>query len=235
MHSAQRVILITGTRKGIGKYLAHYYSDKGHQVIGCSRKPVNVELNNYQHFCLDVCDEKSVLNLFSEIRRKYSHLDVLINNAGIAAMNHALLTPLSVAQKIMDTNVIGSFLFCREAAKLMSKNKFGRIINFTTIAVRLKVEGEALYAASKAAIVSLTEILAKEFAEHGITVNAIGPTPIETDLIRAVPQDKIQQLLNQQSIHRFGALQDVSNVIDFYISLRSDFITGQTIFLGGVS
>lgn len=141
MHSVQRVILITGARKGIGKYLAHYYSDKGHQVIGCSRKSVNVEFDNYQHFCLDVCDEKSVLNLFSEIRRKYSHLDILINNAGIAAMNHALLTPLSVAQKIMDTNVISSFLFCREAAKLMSKNKFGRIVNFTTIAVPLKVEG----------------------------------------------------------------------------------------------
>ncbi|MEK6730656.1 MAG: SDR family oxidoreductase [Pseudomonadota bacterium] len=235
MHSVQRVILITGARKGIGKYLAHYYSDKGHQVIGCSRKSVNVEFDNYQHFCLDVCDEKSVLNLFSEIRRKYSHLDILINNAGIAAMNHALLTPLSVAQKIMDTNVISSFLFCREAAKLMSKNKFGRIVNFTTIAVPLKVEGEAIYASSKAAIVTMTEILGKEFAEYGITVNAIGPTPIETDLIRAVPQDKIQQLLNQQSIHRLGALQDISNVIDFYISSQSDFITGQTIFLGGVS
>jgi len=160
---------------------------------------------------------------------------VLINNAGIASMNLMLLTPLKTVQNILNTNVIGTFLFCREAAKLMKRNHYGRIVNFATVATPLKLEGEAIYAASKAAIVSLTEILAKELAEMGITVNAIGPTPVETDLIRSVPQEKIDALLSQQSIHRLGEFRDISNVIDFFIRPESNFVTGQVIFLGGVS
>ncbi len=150
-------------------------------------------------------------------------------------MNLMLLTPLKTVQNILNTNVIGTFLFCREAAKLMKRNHYGRIVNFATVATPLKLEGEAIYAASKAAIVSLTEILAKELAEMGITVNAIGPTPVETDLIRSVPQEKIDALLSQQSIHRLGEFRDISNVIDFFIRPESNFVTGQVIFLGGVS
>lgn len=103
----------------------------------------------------------------------------LINNAGIAAMNHAMPTPADSIQKVLNTNVPGTFLFCRDAAKLMKKNRFGRIVNFSTVAAPLKLEGEAAYAASKATVVTLTQILAREFAELGITVNAVGPTPID--------------------------------------------------------
>ena len=149
-------------------------------------------------------------------------------------MNHCLLTPMSSATKILQTNVLGTFLLCREAAKLMKKRKYGRIVNFATVATPLKLEGEALYAASKAAVVSLTEILARELAEYQITVNAIGPTPIQTDLIKAVPKPKMDDLLNRQAIKRFGHFQDVSNVIDFYIQPKSDFVTGQVLYLGGV-
>jgi 3-oxoacyl-[acyl-carrier protein] reductase len=130
--------------------------------------------------------------------------------------------------------VVGTFLFCREAAKLMKKNKYGRIVNFTTIAVPLKLAGEAIYVASKAAVLSLTEVLAREFAEFGITVNSVGPVPIETDLIRAVPKEKIDQLLAKQAIHRLGTCEDVANVIDFYLKKESGLVTGQNLFLGGV-
>lgn len=229
-----QVMLITGTRKGIGKYLVHYYTEKGFHVVGCSRKDVDYEISNYRHFCLDVSDEAKVKKMFFEIRKTHGRLDVLINNAGIASMNHFILTPLETVRKILDTNVIGTFLFCREAAKVMQKRRHGRIVNFATVAIPLKLEGEAIYAASKAAIISLTQILAKEVAPLGITVNAIGPTPVETDLIRAVPKEKLDALLDRQAIRRFGEFGDISNVIDFFIQPQSDFVTGQVVFLGGV-
>lgn len=227
-------MLITGTRKGIGRFLAEYYIEKNYLVIGCSRDHSDLSSPDYQHFCLDVADEINVKKMFIEIRKVYGGLDVLINNAGIASMNHSLLMPLDTVNNIMNTNVIGTFLFCRESAKIMKKNKFGRIINFSTVATPLKLEGESIYAASKAAILSLTEILGREFAEYGITVNAVGPTPVKTDLIKSVPKDKMDRLLARQAINRFGTEEDVANVIDFYIREESSFITGQNLYLGGI-
>lgn len=230
-----KVILISGTRKGIGRFLAEYYTDKGMQVIGCSRKQIDYELKNYQHFCADVSNESDVKKMITAVRKDYQRLDVVVNNAGVASMNHILLTPLKTVQDLLNTNFIGTFLFCREAAKLMRKNNYGRIVNFVTVATPLKLEGEAIYASSKAAVEALTKILAKELSELRITVNAIGPTPIKTDLIKNIPQKKINKLISQQAIRRFGEHRDIANVIDFFISPESDFVTGQIIYLGGVS
>ena len=201
------VMLITGTRKGIGKYLVEYYADKGFNVIGCSRGNNEYEIKGYKHFCLDVADENAVKKMFNTIRKDYGRLDILINNAGIASMNHILLTPKKTVEKIFNTNVIGTFLFCREAAKLMKKKDCGRIVNFATVATPLKLEGEAIYAASKAAIVSLTEIMAKELADMNITVNAVGPTPIKTDLIRSVQKIKLKHYLECNLLNDLESLK----------------------------
>lgn len=230
----RRVMVITGTRKGIGKYLAEYYAEKEFYVVGCSRGDIDFEFDNYHHFCLDVSEEFPVKKMFSEIRKKYGRLDILINNAGIASMNHSLLTPVSTVRKILDTNVVGTFIFSREAAKLMKKNQFGRIINFSSFAVPFKLEGEAIYAASKAAVITLTEILAREYADFGITVNAVAPPAVQTDLIQGVPKEKMQNLLNRQAISRYGIPKEVSNVIDFFIKPENEMVTGQVINLGGV-
>ena len=228
-----QVMLITGSRKGIGEQLVKHYVAKDFHVLGCSRKNVAYKFDNYQHFCLDVSDESAVKSLFFNIKKSYGRLDCLINNAGIGLANHSLLTPNKSIQNIMGTNFTGTFLFCREGARLMKKNSFGRIVNLTTVAVPLKLEGEAVYSASKAAINSLTQILGKELAEFGITVNAIGPTPIKTDLIRSIPKEKIESLINSLAIKRYGEIRDVINVIDFFIKPESDYLTGQIIYLGG--
>jgi 3-oxoacyl-[acyl-carrier protein] reductase len=228
------VTLITGTRKGIGKFLAEHYVRHGHHVIGCSRGAVDWALEGYLHCRVDVADEHAVKRLFIDIRKTFGRIDHLINNAGIASMNHALLTPLSTVHHVLNTNVVGTFLFCREAAKLMQNQSYGRIVNVTTVAIPLKLAGEAIYVASKAAVLSLTEVLARELAPLGITVNAVGPVPIGTDLLRSVPEEKINQLLARQAIPRFGTFEDVANVIDFYLKKESGFITGQNLFLGGV-
>lgn len=228
------IILITGTRKGIGRKIAGYYLSKGDKVIGCSRKPSDLSHKNYTHYQLDVTDEVAVLGLFKDLRQNGNRLDVLINNAGIASMNHSFLTPISTAKNILETNVIGTFLFSREAAKLMRKNKWGRIVNFVTFAIPFKLEGEAIYAASKAAVVTLTEILSKEFANYGITVNAIAPPAVKTDLIKGVPKEKIDSLLKRQTIHRFGKPEEICNVIDFFVKQESSLITGEVIYMGGV-
>jgi 3-oxoacyl-[acyl-carrier protein] reductase len=228
------VTLITGTRKGVGKFLAEHYARRGHRVIGCSRSDITWTLAGCTHYLADVSDETAVRRLFADLRRNYGRLDHLINNAGIASMNHALLTPLSTVHNVLNTNVVGTFLFCREAAKLMQRNGYGRIVNFTTVAVPLKLAGEAIYVASKSAVLSLTQVLAQELAPFGITVNGVGPVPIDTDLIRAVPKEKIDQLLSRQAIPRLGTFEDVANVTDFFLKKDSGFITGQNLFLGGV-
>lgn len=227
-------IIITGTRKGLGKALAEHYLSMGHVVIGCSRQEGSIVNKNYKHFQADVSNESDVIKMIRQIRKEYSRVDVLINNAGMAAMNHLLTTPLSSAEKVISTNFFGTFLFTREVGKLMMKQKYGAIVNYSTVAVPLHLEGEAIYAASKAAVESLTKISAKELSPYGITVNAIGPTPTPTDLIKAIPKHKIEDLISSQAIKRLGKDEDVINVIDFFISPKSNFITGQVVYLGGV-
>ncbi|MBL3519170.1 SDR family oxidoreductase [Arcobacter lanthieri] len=230
-----KIVVITGTSKGIGKVLALHYLEKGFIVAGCSRTNETITHTNYRHFSLEITDEKSVVNMIRTIKKEFGKIDILINNAGIASMNHILTTSLDTISKLFNTNFLGTFLFTREVSKVMMKEKNGRIINFTTVAKPLRLEGEAIYAASKAAIESFTQTASKELSSFNITVNAIGPTPVQTDLIKAVPKEKIDELLNKQTIKRFGTFEDIINVVDFFCDEKSSFITGQIVYLGGVS
>ncbi len=230
----KKVMIVTGSRKGIGKYMAEYYLEKGFQIIGCSRGESDFVHENYEYQQLDVADEKAVKKFVAGIAKKYGKIDYLINNAGVASMNHSFLTPLSVVEKIFRTNVFGSFLFMREVGKIMSKKKFGRMVNLTTFAVPFKLEGEAAYAASKAAVTVMAESMAREYADYGITINTVAPPAVETDLIKNVPKEKLDKLLQRQAIHRYGHAKDVCNTIDFFLKDESDLVTGQTVYLGGI-
>jgi 3-oxoacyl-[acyl-carrier protein] reductase len=192
-------------------------------------------IEGYRHFALDVADELKVQAMISDVAESYGRIDVLVNNAGIASMNHVLLTPLKTVESIFRTNVFGSFVFAREAAKVMIRQTGGRIVNCATVATPLDLEGEAAYAASKAAVESFTRVFAREVAPFGITVNAVGPTPIQTDLIKNVSKEKMDALLRRQAVRRFGEFRDIANVIDFFVRQESDFVTGQTVYLGGVT
>lgn len=231
----RQVFIITGSSRGIGKCLAEHYLEKSQVVCGCSRGEGEVTHPNYRHFSMDVSDEAAVKKMTLNIVKEFDRIDVLINNAGIASMNHTFLMPKKTLETVYQTNVFGSFVFMREVGKVMARQKQGRIVNFTTVATPMHVEGEAAYASSKAAIESLTRIIARELAPYNITVNAVGPTPIYTDLIKNVPPEKIDGLLKRQAFPRFAEMSDISNVIDFFIRPESAFITGQVIYLGGIS
>lgn len=235
MSESPPVILITGTSKGIGAYLAQSYLDKGWRVAGCSRSPSTIIHPAYTHTCLDVGDEGAVVAMVREVASRLGRLDALVNNAGIASMNASLLTPGRTMETVFRTNCFGAFYFAREAAKIMLRRQTGRIVFFTTVARPLRLEGELAYAASKAAVESLTQILSKELAPKGITVNAVGPTPVETDLIRGVPREAMDRLLRRQAIPRFAEMADVANVVEFFIRPESSFVTGQVLYLGGVT
>jgi 3-oxoacyl-[acyl-carrier protein] reductase len=227
------VALVTGARKGIGLFLAKHLVSQHCRVVGCSRQPSDLMLPGYEHVTADITSEEQVVALVKHIRNRYGRLDIVINNAGIGVMNPVLLMPLSTSQSIFQTNFFGTLLVCRESIKLMMKHRWGRIVNFSTVAVPLDLEGEAVYAASKSAVETLTRILAREVSSFGVTVNAVGPSPVDTDLIRHVPKSKIDMLLDRLAIKWPSTMEDVANVVDFFLRKESSCVTGQVVYLGG--
>jgi 3-oxoacyl-[acyl-carrier protein] reductase len=230
-----RHILITGASRGLGKAMAEHYLSLGDTVYGCARSGQGIQHDNYTHFQADISSENDVNALFTALRKHTRHLDALINNAGVASMNAFALTPMASFQKIYQTNVQGTFLFCQKALGLLKRSAHPRIINMTTVAVPLNLEGESIYASSKSAVETMTRIIAREYSHFGITCNAIGPSPIDTDLIRGVGEEKIAKLVKRQGIQKMAMPEDVINVADFYLRPESDMISGQVIYLAGVS
>lgn len=228
-------ILITGTSRGIGHYLATYYLNLGHQVIGCSRSKSSIENNQYKHFEIDLANEYEILEMFKSIRKEYKSISVLINNAAInPAIIMAPLLPYETISNTFKVNVFATMLCSREAIKLMLKNKFGRIINLGSMASKHEVTGESLYTSTKSAINAYTRVVAKEVAKMGITVNVVAPSAIETELSNQVNRDALNEVLSRNAINELGDFKDVSNIIDTLIKRESKALTGQIIYLGGV-
>lgn len=229
-----RRVLVSGASRGIGRALVEHFLKAGDKVVGCARGESEVANANYAHVQADVTDPKDVKALFREVRSSLGGLDVLINNAGTARMSPMIVTPAETAEGIFDLNFMGTFRLSSEAVRLLRRSEAGRIVNLTTVAVPLRLEGESVYAASKAAVETFTRIVAKELGPMGITCNAIGPSPIPTALISGVPKDKIQALVDQQAIKEWATTDDVVNAVEFFLQPASRLITGQVLYLGGV-
>ena len=231
---ADRVVVVTGARKGIGRMLAGHFLAEGARVIGVSRGDAAITHENYDHRSLDVGNPLAVRTAFAAISRTHGRVDIVINNAGVLTSVRALLMPAPRAEEMVRTNLLGSFYVASEAAKLMLKGKFGRIINIGSMASVLEPVGDSIYAATKAASMTLTGVLAKEFAGYGITVNTLAVSAFQTDMLEQIPRDTMAAVLAALPLPRLATPDDVFNVVDFFASPESSHITAQTLFLGGV-
>lgn len=231
------IILITGTRSGIGHSLATHFLARGHRVAGCSRKPAKIDHPDYRHFTADLTDTREVKSLYRAVREEYGYLDALVNNAGTATMNHFMMTPETVSRSVFDVNFFAVLNCCREAAKLLRKSPepAPAILNVSTVAVPWALAGQLVYSASKAAVDQLTRVMSKELAEFNIRVNGIGLPPVRTILTRTVAREKIDELVNRQAIKRMCTMDDIIGPVDFLVSPAAGFVTGETLFLGGVN
>jgi len=231
----KQVMVITGTSKGLGRSLAEYYVKKGFQVIGCSRTSMDLSFDGYAHYSIDVSDESAVKEMFSQIEKKYNRLDVLINNAGKAAMNYALLTSLKTVQEIINSNFIGVFLCCREAVRLMQANRYGRVVNISTIAVPLNEAGTSIYGASKSAGEQFARVLAREVISYGITVNTLALSFVKDgNMAKYINEKAVKEALSKTIFNSALDLKDVTIAIDFLISPQSRAVTGHTLYVGGI-
>lgn len=229
------IILLTGTRKGVGKEAALYFLEHGHVVVGCSRGEASIEHKGYRHFCLDLNDASAVKGMIKHIRLVHGKLDVLINNAGEATMAPFQLTPTETARDLFASNVFGLINVTREAVKLMQKNDGpSAIVNISTVATHRAIPGQSVYAASKAAVEQLTRTLSKELSGFGIRVNNLVLPLYRSSLTRTLPQEIKQKMIERQTIARPCVFADLIGPLTFLISSQSAFVTGETLSLGGV-
>lgn len=226
------VAVITGTSKGIGRGLAKDFIKKGYLVAGCSRGPSTLELEGYQHTQVDVGDEKQVSEWIHSIKETYESVDVLVCNAGLAPSFLLVMTPGKILEPLLDTNIRGTYYVCRGIAKLMMRQRSGRIITVSSMAAGLHLEGTSAYSASKSAIVEMTKIFAKELAPFGITCNVVAPSMIMTEAVKALGEKVIKSALGKLTIKRELSMEEICNVISFFTAPESSCITGQVIYMG---
>ena len=222
---------MTGSSKGIGNFLARELHARGETVLGLARSQSKEEFESVQ---VDVSKFNELKDLATQIKKEGKQISCLINAAGIASMNLALLTKSSVVESIIRTNLIGTIYSCQVFSPIMIRGGSGSIINFSTIAVPLSLAGESIYAASKAGVETFSKVLARELASFNINVNCIAPGPIETDLIRGIPADKIAKVVKRQINKKQFRKNDVLDLVDILLSQKSYSITGQILNVGGV-
>ena len=223
--------IITGTSRGIGRALAEKLLNSGWHVYGLSRSSAQLNHANFKEHLLDITDEQALQAAIRLIAESTKTIELLVNNAGAASMNAILLTPFKTAESLMRLNYLSTFNTIQLVGKLMVRQRGGLIINITTVAVPLNLEGEAAYVASKAAVEALTKVAASELAVQGIKVVALGFGPIATDLTRAIRPDKIQKINDQISRADGTSIHEATEYIFEKIN-NPKLITGSIDYLG---
>jgi len=235
----KRIALVTGATKGIGKAIAKQLIDENYFVIAVDVDEVSGEMmieeigdKNIEFICADISIEINVINLFTHIKLRYNHLDVLVNNAGIIRDNMIWKMSVEDFDMVMNVNMKGTWLMCRECSKMMKEQQSGRIINIASRAW-LGNRGQSNYSSSKAGVVALTRVLALELGKYNVLVNAVAPGLIDTPLSQKLEPEVRQKLIDAQPTKTMGKAEDIANVVSFLASEKTQFITGQTIYVDG--
>ena len=238
-----KVVLVTGASRGIGKAIALLAAENhAHVIINYNKNGKGAaELVDMIHgkgfsasmIKADISSEDEVKDMFSSIKEKHSKIDVLVNNAGLMRNSLLALTSTELFDHTIDVNLKGTFLCTRYASNMMRKQRSGRIINISSIVGLQGCEGQAVYSASKAAVIGFTRSVAKELGRYGITVNAIAPGLIETDLIKDIKPDIREKMLSNISLGRIGTSEDVAKVVLFLSSDLASYVSGSVIAVDG--
>ncbi len=225
------MIVVTGASRGLGKAIVDRLINKGNRVIQLSR---SYEGDSADFMECDVGDYFSVKSVAKKLKKMDEPLEVVINAAGIASMNMAVTTDNLTVQKLIQTNLIGTINCSQLFAPIMIRFKKGLFINFSTIAVPLAIEGESIYAASKAGVETFSRAFAREMANFNIRVNCIAPGPIKTDLLRGISDNQIEKITSQQIIKKQFQKEDVCNIVELIMDKRSNSLSGQVFNIGGI-
>ena len=236
MQKESKKILITGASRGIGKDIALNSKEKGYKVLGTSTTNEGVSSlkeNGIHGLQLDLNDKKSVESFNGLLTQEHSDITVLVNNAGITRDNIVLRMSEEEWTDVLNVNLHGAFKVTKTVLKFMLKKRWGRILNITSTSASTGNRGQANYAAAKAGIEAFSKSLAKEVGSRGITVNAIAPGYIQTDMTKVISENVKEEILSQIPLSRFGKPEEISQLVDFLISDEASYITGQTIHING--
>lgn len=237
-----QVGVVTGGARGIGKAIAEGLAKSGVNlaIAGRNLDAVNETAAKLTllgvkaiGIKLDVSKSEEVIKAFEDVYKEFNRIDILINNAGITKDGLLLRMKDEDWDSVIDTNLKGVFLCSREAIKVMSRQRYGRIVNITSVAAFMGNPGQANYSASKAGIVGLIKTIAKEYAIRRITVNAVAPGFIETAMTDVLSDRVKEEMKKLIPSGRFGTVEDVANAAIFLASPDSDYITGQVIHVNG--
>ena len=232
-----KIVLVTGASRGIGLEAAKHFSKEGYKVIGSSRGVFNLgELIGDESAIsvqLDLMSKESIKNLFADLKSEDLLPSVLVNNAGITKDQLFLRMKDEDWDDVIETNLNGLFRVTKAFIKPMVKNKFGRVINISSVAGLMGNSGQVNYSSSKSAMVGFSRSLAKELGSRNITSNVVAPGFIETDMTTFLNDDEKVKVSKNIPMKRFGTVQDVAKCIVFLASDEANYITGQTISVDG--
>ena len=231
-------ILITGASGGIGKDLVKKFVSLGGNVIGTGTKTEKLDLLKKEYPKIkvkkfDISEHSRIVEFIDNVELELGSLDILINNAGMNMDNLSLRMKDEEWKKVIDVNLTSTFLLAKSAIKKMLKNKFGRIVNITSIVGHTGNLGQANYAASKSGIIGMSKSLAIEYAKKNITINCVSPGFIQTSMTMNIAEKVKLYLTSRIPMGRLGTGEDVANCVAFLSSSQASYITGETIHVNG--